>query len=63
MVESDPRSEQAPVNNAGQPPADNGDQPAAAGTAPALELAFKNERIEDFLIEEGLRDSYLTYAM
>ena len=37
--------------------------PAAATAEPTVELTFENERIEDLLIEEEMRDSYLTYAM
>ena len=37
--------------------------PAAATAEPTFELTFENERIEDLLIEEEMRDSYLTYAM
>ncbi len=43
---------------------DNTDNNSASAVAemPA-ELIFENERIEDLLIEEEMRDSYLTYAM
>jgi len=45
-------------------PADNGgDEQIAAATAPTPELTFENERIVDLLIEEEMRDAYLTYAM
>ena len=44
-------------------PAENDGQETAVGTAQARELTFENERIEDLLIEEEMRDSYLTYAM
>jgi len=35
----------------------------AGASAPSYELTFKDERIEDLLIGEEMRDSYLTYAM
>ena len=48
-------------------PTDRGNEgdagPAAATAEPTFELTFENERIEDLLIEEEMRDSYLTYAM
>lgn len=42
---------------------ENDAQEAATATAPSAMLTFENERIEDLLIEEEMRDSYLTYAM
>ena len=41
--------------------ADNNSAAAVAEMPP--ELVFENERIEELLIEEEMRDSYLTYAM
>jgi len=46
------------------PAAGNAAPPAATAVAPPLfPLTFENERIEDILIEDEMRDSYLTYAM
>ncbi|MDY7011252.1 MAG: DNA gyrase subunit A [Planctomycetota bacterium] len=43
---------------------DNADNESAAAVAEApSELTFENEQIEELLIEEEMRDSYLTYAM
>ncbi len=38
-------------------------QPQATAEAPIVELTFENERIDELLIDEEMRDSYLTYAM
>ncbi len=46
--------------------ADSGPSPADEGNGAAplpTPLLFENERIEDLLIEEEMKDSYLTYAM
>ncbi len=46
------------------PPAEETVATAPAVAAPPLfPLTFENERIEDILIEDEMRDSYLTYAM
>jgi len=36
---------------------------SATAVAPGPALTFENERIEDVLIEDEMRDSYMTYAM
>ncbi len=45
-------------------PANNGaDEQVTTAPASHVQLTFEDERIEDLLIEEEMRDSYLTYAM
>ena len=47
------------VEEPAKPPAQQVEEAQAKGA----ELTFEGERIEDLLIEEEMRDSYLTYAM